>query len=79
MIRYARRDDDESYFTQSESEINRNENVYLSNVELVTNVIKFKTKDKFEDKLLVYLIIFPYGISEPYLTSSRIANSGDFS
>ena len=49
--------DDEFYFTLTHSHINGNDNFYSSNVELTANDVKFKTKGKFEDKLLVYVII----------------------
>ena len=37
------------------------------------NEVKFKTKDKFEDKLLVWAIILQLGISRPHITPSGIA------
>ena len=41
------------------------------------NEVKFKTKDKFEDKLLVWAIILQLGISRPHITPSGIAIIGD--
>ena len=65
--------DDESYFTLTNSQINGNDNFYSSNVELTANDVKFKIKDKFEDKSLVYVIICPHGISEPFITPFGLA------
>ena len=44
--------------------------------ELNENMVKFKTKDKFEDQLLVYEIISPRGISNPYITTTVLAING---
>ena len=60
-------------FTLIHSEINGNDNFYSSNVELTANDVKFKIKNKFEDKSLVYVIICPHGISEPFITPFGLA------
>ena len=65
--------DDESYFTLTNSKINGNNNFYSSNVEFTPNEVKFKTKDKFENILIVYAIISSLGVSRPHITPSRIA------
>ena len=57
--------DDESYFTLSNSQINGNDNFYSSNIELTPNNVKFKEKKKLEEKLLVYVVISPFGLSTP--------------
>ena len=45
---------EKSYFTLTNSKINGNGHFYTSNVELTQNEVKFKTKGKFDVKLLVY-------------------------
>ena len=65
--------DDESYFTLSNSQINGNDNFYSSNIELIPNNVKFKEKKKFEEKLLVYVVILPFGLSTPYIVQSGTA------
>lgn len=65
--------DDESYFTLSNTELNGNDNYYSSDVSLTPNEVKYKRKKKFEEKLLVYVVISPYGISSPYLLPSNTA------
>ena len=62
--------DDESYFIPTSSEINNH--FYSRNVELTPNEIKYKTEDKFEDKLVVYP-----RISRPHITPSEIAINGN--
>ena len=64
--------DDESYFTLTNSEINENVNLYSRNFEFTLKEFKFKTKDKFEDKLLVYVIISSLGVSRTHKTPSGI-------
>ena len=62
--------DDESYFTLSHSTINGNDNFYSDNKSLAPPEVKFAKKKKFEQKLLVWLAVSPYGISEPYIIES---------
>ena len=62
--------DVESYFTLTKSEINGNDHFYSSNIDSTPNNVK--NRNKFEDKLLVYAIISPFGISKPYITPSEI-------
>ena len=69
--------DDESYFTLSNSEINGNDIFYSSNVELTPSNVKYKTKQKFEDKLLVYVVMSPFGVSTPYIAPSKTAINQD--
>ena len=47
--------DDESYFTLTNSEINGNDYFYSSKIDLTQNNVKYKTKDKFEDKLYLFI------------------------
>ena len=65
--------DDESYFTLANTEINGNDNYYSSDVSVTPNDVKYKKKKKFEEKLLVYAIISPFGISSPYIVPSGTA------
>ena len=55
----------ESYFVLTNNEINGNDNFYSSNVDSTPNNVKFNTKEKLEDKLLVYAIISPSRFSKP--------------
>ena len=63
---------DESYFTLTNIEINGNDIFYSSNAELTPSKVKYKTKDKFEDKLLVYVIISPLGKASQFLNDQTI-------
>ena len=54
--------DDGSYFTLTNSEMKGNDNFSSKYVEFTTKEIKYKAKDKFKDKLLVYVLISSLGI-----------------
>lgn len=65
--------DDESYFTLSNSNVNSNVGFYSSNVKDTPASVKYWTKTKFEQKLLVYLAFSEQGISKPYFVPSGLA------
>ncbi|XP_050516839.1 uncharacterized protein LOC126891656 [Diabrotica virgifera virgifera] len=60
--------DDGKYFTLSNSEMKGNDGFYTNDYENVPDEIKFKSKKKFEDKILVWCAISEAGfISQPYI------------
>lgn len=65
--------DDESYFTFSHSNKNSNAGFWSSDIENVPKNVKYKTKAKFEKKLLVWIAISPQGISKPFIAPSGLA------
>lgn len=65
--------DDESYFTFKHSDKNSNSGFWTSNIDEAPNHIKFKSKQKFEKKLLVWIAISPRGISQPFIAPSGLA------
>ena len=62
--------DDESYFTLKHSSINGNDGFYSSDVSQAPSGVKFSPKAKFENKLLVYLVASPKGVSKPIFRES---------
>ena len=44
---------------------------------MTANDVKFKGKDKFEDKLLAYAILCGFGISKPHITPYGFAINWD--
>ena len=65
--------DDESYFTLSHSTISGNKFFYSSDVSLTPANVKYATKAKYEDKLLVWLAMSRKGISKLFITPSGLA------
>jgi hypothetical protein len=65
--------DDESYFTLSHGKINGNDIFYTSNVSSTPTSIKYTPVKKFEQKLLVWLVISERGISAPIIRKSGLA------
>lgn len=65
--------DDESYFTLSNSNLLGNDTFYSSDVPITPADVKFKTKSKYESKILVWLAISPKGMSRAYIASSGLA------
>ena len=49
---------------------NGNDNFYSNNKDLAPANIKLKKVAKFEEKLLVYIVISPRGVSEPFIQPS---------
>ena len=62
--------DDECYFTKRRTNSNGNDIFYSNNKDLAPANIKFKKVAKFEYKLLVYIVISPRGVSEPFIQPS---------
>ena len=65
--------DDESYFTFSHSDKNSNVGYWSSNPKAVSCGVKYKSKAKFEKKMLVWLAISSRGISTSYFVFSGLA------
>ncbi|CAH1109918.1 unnamed protein product [Psylliodes chrysocephalus] len=59
--------DDEKYFTLSNSEIKGYDGFYKDNVQNILDNVKFKSKYKFEDKILVRCAISNNGVLQPYV------------
>jgi len=62
--------DYECYFTKRRTNANGNDNFYSNNKDLAPANIKFKKVAKFEEKLPVYIVIPPRGVSEPFIQPS---------
>ena len=65
--------DDECYFTLTNTNIASNNIYYTSNSSTTPSDIKFKTKAKFEEKILVYIVMSSKGISKPVMFPSGLA------
>ena len=65
--------DDESYFTFSHSDKNSNVGHWSSNPKAVSCGVKYKSKVKFEKKMLLWLAISSRGISTPYFIPLDLA------
>ena len=65
--------DDESYFTLSHSTINSNDGFYTNYVWTAPATVKFKTKKKFEEKVLVWIALGPKGLSKPLIMRSGLS------
>lgn len=63
--------DDEKYFTLANSEMKGNDGFYTNNLEECPDNVKFKTKAKFADKILVWCAISNRGISRPFVGRVR--------
>ena len=62
--------DDESYFTYANATLAGNDGFYSSDVSSTTSDVKFKRKKKYEEKVLVSLIISTKGTSKPMFFES---------
>ena len=69
--------DDESYFTLTHSLINGNNHYYSDDKNLVPPDVRYRTKNKFESKLLVLLAISSSGILKPLIRKSKFAIDQD--
>ena len=65
--------DDESYFSKSNKKNSGNSGFYASDVSSTPNDVKYKPKQKFEEHILVYVVISFRGISKPYIVPSGLA------
>lgn len=59
--------DDEKYFTFSCDEMPGNTGYYTDNKETVPDYVRFKGKEKYPTKILVWLAISEHGISKPLI------------
>jgi transposase len=59
--------DDEKYFTFTNDDMPQNTGFYSSNKERVPDDVKYKAKEKYSKKVLVWLSISAKGISEPFI------------
>ena len=57
--------DDESYFTLSHSTINSNDGFYTNDVCTAPATVKFKTKKKFEERVLVWITLGSKDLNKP--------------
>jgi hypothetical protein len=70
--------DDEKYFTFSGDDIPGNAGFYTSNKENTPPGVKYKCKQKFAPKILVWLALSSKGISTPYIGTTKVpAVTGD--
>ena len=65
--------DDKIYFTYANTTLAGNDGFYSSDVSSTTSNVKFKRQKKYEEKVLVSLIISPKGASKPMFFESRQA------
>ena len=65
--------DDESYFNLSHSSLVGNDNLYTSDFDKTPNSVKYKTKSKYEKKLMVLVAASINGISEIYVVYHHVA------
>ena len=63
--------DDEKYFTFSGEETPGNAGFYYSNKESTPDDVKFKFRQKFEPKILVWLSLSSKGISTPFIGTTK--------
>ena len=63
--------DDEKYFTFSGEETPGNAGFYSSNKENIPDDVKFKSKQRFEPKILVWLSLSSKGISIPFIGTTK--------
>lgn len=62
--------DDEKYFTLTST---INDNFYSSSINTTPNEIKFKEKQKFEPKVMLWIALSERGISKPFVVPSGLA------
>ncbi|CAF1461599.1 unnamed protein product [Rotaria magnacalcarata] len=63
--------DDEKYFTFSNDDMPQNVGFYAFGKEDVPDNVKFKSKEKYPKKVLVWLALSAKGISTPYIGSTK--------
>jgi transposase len=69
--------DDESYFTLSHTDQPGNECFYTDNLNKTPDNVKYNYKEKYPDKLLVWLAISPKGMTKPIFRKSGNAINQD--
>ncbi len=65
--------DDESYFNLSHSFLVGNDNLYTSDFDKNLNSVQFKTKSKYEKKLMVLVAASINELSEIYVVYHHVA------
>lgn len=65
--------DDESYFPLSKTNIPGNDRYYSDKVSATPANVKYKFKHKFEEKVMLYIVISERGISKPWFKPSGLA------
>jgi len=65
--------DDESYFTLTNAALSGNDRFYSDNLNTTPNNIKHYYKSKYDDKVLVWIVISPKGASTPFFRKSGLA------
>src|SRR5205823_6522067 len=63
--------DDEKYFTFSNHDIPQNTGFYTSDKENAPNDVKYKPKEKYEKKILVWLALSAKGVSTPFIGTTK--------
>lgn len=63
--------DDEKYFSFSGQEMPGNAGFYTSNIAAAPDNVRFKSKEKFAPKVLVWLALSEKGISEPFIGKTK--------
>ena len=62
--------DDEKYFTFTNDSVPQNSGFYTDNARSCPNNVKYKGKNKFPKKILVWIAISEHGLSEPLIRFS---------
>jgi hypothetical protein len=65
--------DDESYFTLSNTTLAGNNIFYSSDTNLTAENVKYSKKAKYEKKIMIWIAISPMGVSQPYYVPSGMA------
>ena len=65
--------DDETYFTYQHNSLPENSGFYTMNVDTAPSTVKFKTKEKYPKRLLLWIAISKDGISKPYFLPTGTA------
>lgn len=65
--------DDESHFTFNHSTYNANGDHHLSDSSMAQAVNKFATKAKFEDQILIWIVMRSYDLSRPFIRKSEFS------
>ena len=63
--------DDEKYFTFSNNDMPRNTGFYTSDKEHAPDKVKYKPKEKYEKKILIWLALSAKGISQPFIGTTK--------
>jgi len=69
--------DDEKYFTFTNDSMPQNSGFYTDNARSCPNNVKYKGKNKFPKKILVWIAISEHGLPEPLIrfSTSKLLNN----